>query len=403
MPRRYQRVEVQAYGRRFFLKAGGGVVLATVLPACSAPSGPQPGDVAPPTQDAAADSHADAGQADVRADAVIEADSGGPVEEVETSPPCSDWAPDPLGEGADAQPFESGEPPDGWGDEIPPLSDNGGFYVTTYFGIAHVDPCTWRLECSIRGEPVATLDLATLYALDTQDREHTLQCIESRPNLMKMDNALWTGRPLTEVLDLLGVTLDPSLTGVRFLCADGYEVGLPVEELDAPVWLAWLMNGEPLPPEHGFPLRTLCPGRYGWQNAKQLLGIDFIEGDPVPGYQKAWDTHYRLQALIAHPETLSLTPAGDAVRLLGKAFAGSDPVVWVGVSVDGGETFESAELTYSPGGDRWTLWRFVWTPPEPGEYALVCRARAASGLETTDAHAMAFPYDGGMTIMLKVS
>lgn len=394
MTRRYRRIEIKAFGRRLFLKAGGAVALASVLPGCDAPpSGgaggdPQADDLAPGVPDVPVE--LEAGVPDVGPDLIDPA-------------PCEDWAPDPLDGGADGEPFESAPPPTGWGDAIPPISDNASFYVTGYFGVANVDPCDWRLSISVRGEPVASLDLETIYGLDHRDREHTLQCVESRPSLMKMDNAMWTGRPLAELLTELGVTLDPAITGIRLVGADTYEVGLPIEELDVPVWLVWRMNDEPLPPEHGFPVRALCPGRYGWQNAKQLVAIDFVEGDPVPGYVSAWETHYKLQGLIAQPESFGLAPSGESLRVLGKAYAGSDPVEWIGVSVDGGETFEDAEITYAPGADRWTLWRFEWTPPEPGNYTIRCAARTASGVETDVGLENDLPFTGGMVLWIEVA
>ncbi|MGB0592302.1 MAG: molybdopterin-dependent oxidoreductase [Myxococcota bacterium] len=403
MARRYDLLEVKALGRRLFIKAGGAVVLASVLPACEVDADVEPligpgvdvqGDPAPSTPDVV-DDRASGTDTEAVQDSVVEPE---PRPE-----PCDEWTPDPLGEGADAHPFESAPPPGGWGDEIPPISQNNGHYVTNYFGVASVDPCEWRLDISIRGETVASLDLETVYGMAGQDKEHTLQCIESRPILMKMDNAVWTGRPLKDVLNELGVTLDASLNGMRLISADSYEVGLPVSELDVPVWMVWEMNGEPLPPEHGFPVRLLCPDRFGWQNVKQLIGLDFIEGDPMPEYQKIWKTHYVVQALIAYPETMALSTSGETVRILGKAYAGSDPVVWVGISLDGGETYEDAELTYAPGPDRWTLWRFDWTPSEPGNYVLTSHARTASGLETELTSDLAIPYTDGMAIMLKVS
>lgn len=414
MARRYDLLEVKALGRRFFIKAGGAVVLASVLPACEDGAGAEPlsgpdiGVTPAPGVDAAGDTAGLSGDDATGAGAEVDvtgsevADASVTVE-VEGPEPCEDWTPDPLGEGADAHPFESAAPPGGWADEIPPISQNNGHYVTNYFGVASVDPCEWRLDISIRGETVASLDLETVYGMVAQDKEHTLQCIESRPSIMKMDNAIWTGRPLTDVLEELGVTLDSALSGMRLISADSYEVGLPVSELDVPIWMVWEMNGEPLPPEHGFPLRLLCPDRFGWQNVKQLIGIDFIEGDPMPEYQKIWKTHYVVQALIAYPETMSFTESGESVRLLGKAYAGSDPVVWVGVSLDHGETYEDAEITYAPGPDRWTLWRFDWTPPEAGNYVLTSHARTASGLETELTSDLTIPYTDGMAIMLKVS
>ncbi len=408
MGRRYKLVEAEVFGRRLFMKAGGAVLLATLGTSC---------DTSEPSRDTFGDPDASEG-APQGADAERVRDPGrrrareldaGPVDsdprypEVVEAEPCEIQTPDPLGEGADAHPFESAPPSGGYGDAIPPISENNGHYVTSYFGIANIEPCAWQLDISIRGESVAALDLETIYAMSGRDKEHTLQCIESRPMLMKMDNAIWTGRPLVEVLDELGVERESALTGMRLISADSYEVGLPLSELDVPIWMVWLMNGEPLPPEHGFPLRLLCPGRFGWQNVKQLIGIDFIEGDPMPEYQKIWRTHYEIQALIAYPESLSLSASGESIRLLGKAYGGSDPVVWVGISVDGGESYVDAEITYAPGPDRWTLWRFDFTPPAPGNYTLTSHARSASGLETEFSPDTAIPFTDGMSIMLKVS
>ena len=419
MGRRYKLVEAKALGRRLFIKAGGAVVLAAAIPACDdegSESTPGLGGESRIEGEPESDVLSDVSPRDAALGAPdgveVEAETTAPGpevdagagEEVSIEPdPCEAWTPDPLGEGADAHPFESAPPSGGWGDEIPPISENNGHYVTNYFGVANVDPCTWRLDVSIRGESVASLDLATIYAMSGLPKEHTLQCIESRPILMKMDNAVWTGRPLHELLEELGVTIDPALTGMRLISADSYEVGLPVSELEVPIWLVWEMNGEPLPPEHGFPVRLLCPDRFGWQNVKQLIAIDFIEGDPMPAYQKIWQTHYVVQALIVHPESLALSPSGETIRLLGKAYGGSDPVVWVGISVDGGETFEDAEITYAPGPDRWTLWRFDFTPPEPGNYVFTSHARTASGVETEFSPDTAIPYVDGMSLMLKVS
>ena len=97
MTRRYRRIEVKAFGRRFFLKAGGAVALAAVLPACDEPS----------TSDNGAG--ADVLQAG--------ADAAGAEPQ-----PCDEWVPDPFGEGADMEPFASAPPAGGWGEEIPPVS-----------------------------------------------------------------------------------------------------------------------------------------------------------------------------------------------------------------------------------------------------------------------------------------
>ncbi|MEC9070988.1 MAG: molybdopterin-dependent oxidoreductase, partial [Myxococcota bacterium] len=337
------------------------MTLSTLLPGC--PNDP----VEPPlaSGDADTDSQTPAWDAETQAtDMAASVDKGPSPQEVnptdatkapsDVSNSCESWDGDPNGTGSDAYPWVSQPPPPG-ADEIAPITANEDFYVTSYFGVANVEACDWNLEIAIRGEVAASIDLNTLLSISSQQREHTLQCVESAPDLSKMDNAMWTGVPLTELLNILEVTLDNEVTGFRLLGADGYEVGLPMEDLQSPIWLVWEMNGTPIPPEHGFPVRLICPDRYGWQNVKQLVGIDFIEGDPVPEYQQGWATHYRLQGLIANAESIAVSPSGQSIRLLGKAYAGSDPVTWVGISTDGGETYQDAEFTYAPGPDRWAL------------------------------------------------
>lgn len=402
MAQRFERLEIRTLGRRLFLKVGGAVALSALVPACAEPAKVS----SPNTQASGVDGvSAEDTTATDPTTPVDTADSGPAPEVTDTSTPpkpCEGLDPDPMGGGADAYPWES-VPPPADALAISPITDNASFYVTSYFGVAQVDPCEWRLSLSVRGEVMASIDLESLLALEGQEREQTLQCIESGPGLMKMDNAMWTGMPLTEVLSMRDVAPDSNISGIRLLAADSYEVGLPIEELNTPVWLVWKMNGELIPPEHGFPVRLLCPDRYGWQNVKQLVQIDFVEGDPSPDYQKAWATHYRLQGLIANPESVALSADGETVRLLGKAYAGSDPVTWVGVSTDGGDTYVDAELTYSPGPDRWTLWRFEWQPPGPGSYTLKCACETQSGDKTKATSGQMFPFEDGMAVDIEVS
>lgn len=409
MVQRYKHLRVRAFGRRLFIKAGGIAALTTVFPGCTpkpeeglldsliadvggdVPLVDAPGDtlVAP---DYGPDAPGDSAQDVAAVDATTE----------DTLKPCDAWKPDPTGEGVDSQPWVSQAPAPGAA-FIPPITDNALFYVTAYFGLAPIDPCTWKLEFANRGEVSVSIDLEGLLGLEAKEREHTLQCVESAPWLMKMDNAVWSGLPLSEVLKVVGMEPEKDTSWMRFLAADGYELGLPVEELETPVWLVWKMNGELLPTEHGFPARLLCPNRYGWQNVKQIVGINFADENAMPDLVKNWTTHHGLQGLVANPESVALSPLGESIRLLGKAYAGSDPITWVGVSADGGETFMDAELTYAPGPDRWTLWRFDWTPPEPGTYTLKSACTTASGATTIGAFDQGIPYVAGMMVSVEVS
>jgi hypothetical protein len=75
----------------------------------------------------------------------------------------------------------------------------------------------------------------------------------------------------------------------------------------------------------------------------------------------------------------------------------------VGVSTDGGDTYTDAEITYSPGPDRWTLWRFEWQPPGPGSYTLKCACETESGDRTKATSGQMFPFEDGMSVSIEVS
>ena len=299
--------------------------------------------------------------------------------------------------------------------EIPPISTNDDFYVVHYRAPVPVDRDLWNLFVYDEDEFVGGLAAADLDAYPLQQREQTLQCIESRPAALYMDNAIWGGGPLLELLAEAGIAPPKSAEWVRFLGADLFTTRLKVADL-ADAWLVWEMNGQALPLDHGAPLRLLVPGKFGWLNCKQLISMDFRAERPELGWeaemQGAGSTQMNteldsedidVQALAAFPTGVDLVDGDRQIRLLGKAFAGSDPIEWVGLSADEGLTWLDAELTYAPGPDRWTLWRFVWTPPSTGTFDFIVGARSVGGRTTTIGSDPDFiPYTGGMVLRLTV-
>lgn len=292
-------------------------------------------------------------------------------------------------------------PPSGAPGEWPSRTANDRFYVTSYRGTQEVDGDAWRLRILDGETVVGEIDYASLLALPARDKEHTLQCIGSSASNLAIGNAIWSGLPLVEVWDLLGIPR-PNRPFLRFRGADDYHTGLPAEDVDRPMWLVWRMNGEPLPPEHGFPARLLVPGRYGTKNPKWVTEIAFID-EPHVGFweNRLWsdDATYRAMGMILSPAHGTATD-DSAVRLLGAAFAGSDPISEVQVRTDRGD-FIDATITYAPGPDIWTLWSFDHTPPGPGTYRYQVFVRTESGatcgLEPRGTDPLG-GYDGGMEI-----
>jgi sulfane dehydrogenase subunit SoxC len=300
--------------------------------------------------------------------------------------------------------------------DVTPL---GLHYLLIHYDIPDVDPTTWRLEIDGLVERALTLSLEELRTLPAHEVAVTMECagngrarmdphVVSQPWLHEaVATAVWRGIPVAAVLDQAVVS--ESATDVLFTGLDrgveggeeqAYARSLPLEEAGRDdVLLAYEVNGVPLPPQHGFPLRLVVPGWYGMTSVKWLDRITLLDA-PHPGYQM---THsYRLRreedeeglpieriqvrALMVPPgipDFLTRTRIVEpgACVLHGRAWSGVTEVTGVDVSTDGGTTWVEAELGPSTLGQwAWRAWRLVWGA-EPGEYELCCRARDAAGNE----------------------
>lgn len=264
-----------------------------------------------------------------------------------------------------------------------PITPNEYFYITSCCGNPAVDATTWALSIMNRGAEITSIDYPTLINLPARQKEHTLECISAGPGYLAISNAIWTGLPLSEVFDAIGVAASAGTIELVFRSVEGYSASIPVTDLEKPAWLVWLMNGVELPQEHGFPARLLVPGRYGMKNPKWITSIDFVD-QPYTGYwdQQGWskEAPYQTNTLVFAP--LSDVPAG-AIVANGTAFAGSDPIISVEVSVDAGQWLP-ATIDYSPGADIWTLWHYDMVL-QAGPHSLQARCTTQSGSQSSPA------------------
>jgi DMSO/TMAO reductase YedYZ molybdopterin-dependent catalytic subunit len=179
-----------------------------------------------------------------------------------------------------------------------------------------------------------------------------------------------------------------------------YQRSLPLNEaLQADVLLAWAMNGRPLEPQHGYPLRLVVPGWYGMAHVKWLCSVTAFT-EPFTGYQQAVAYRYsesrgapgepvtlmRVRSLMVPPGipdflTRMRVVARGQVDLVGRAWSGRAAITTVEVSTDGGESWEPAEIEPVSAAYRyaWQAWRYSWNAAKVGVYELVCRATDASG------------------------
>jgi sulfane dehydrogenase subunit SoxC len=294
----------------------------------------------------------------------------------------------------------------------------GLHYVLTHFDIPAVDPACWSLEVTGAVERPLRLTLADLQQRAPARSRVLLECagngrarFEPRPVsqpwlLEAVGTAEWGGTALAPLLQEAGIStgaVDVVFTGADHGVERGveqdYARGMPVAEAMRPeALLAWSMNGAPLPPQHGAPVRLVVPGWYGMAQVKWLTRIEVLE-EPFTGYQNA--TAYRMATEAGDPgEPVSrirpralMTPPGfpdfmtrerflpaGPVQLSGRAWSGRAPVTRVEVSTDGGRTWADAELAPADPAHPWA-WR-AWTCPwtaEPGAAELLVRATDATG------------------------
>lgn len=239
----------------------------------------------------------------------------------------------------------------------------------------------WALDVGGLIHSPARYDLARLQSLPQVTRAITLECISNPVGGNLISTAMWRGVSVEALLADRGHAL-PHGTEMVFTSADGYQSGQAVADLIAnDAMLAWEMNGEPLPPRHGYPLRLVLPNYYGEHSSKWLTRIELVSHHVKGFYQRQgwyWGPLHTFSR-IDFPRSGTLVPAGQAVHIAGIAFAGSRGVKRVEISADGGATWWPASLQPTLSRDSWALWRWVWTPLTPGKYKLVVRATDGTG------------------------
>ena len=297
------------------------------------------------------------------------------------------------------------------------ITPPGLHYLLIHYDVPLVDPAEWRLEIGGAVERPLRLGLDELRSRPAVELAATMECAGngralleprplSQPWLMEaVGTARWRGVPLAALLeeaaptavavDVLFAGLD---RGFEAEIEQRYERSLPLAEaLEAGAVVAYEMNGAPIPPQHGFPVRLVVPGWYGMTNVKWLAEIALLT-EPYAGYQVA--TAYRFRrsedeegraVTRMRPRSLMVPPGvpdfytrariveAGAVRLEGRAWSGGAPIGQVEVSVDGGTHWTNAELTHELEGPwAWCGWTFGWDA-SPGEHVLCCRATDETG------------------------
>ncbi|MFP1603615.1 molybdopterin-dependent oxidoreductase [Microbacterium sp. 2216-1] len=276
----------------------------------------------------------------------------------------------------------------------PLITPNSDFYrIDTALVVPTVDPAQWQLRIHGLVDHEVRLTWDELLALPLIEAPVTLSCVSNPVGGDLVGNAVWLGYPIRELLARAQPHADADM--VLSTSADGFTAGTPLEALtdDRDALLAIGMNGEPLPLEHGFPVRLVVPGLYGYVSAtKWVTDLEVTRFDRSRAYwtDRGWSARgpIKLQSRIDVPPSGAQITAGDAM-IAGVAWQPGTGVSGVEVQVDD-EPWQRAELAPALSSDTWVQWRMPWRAT-PGAHVLRCRAIDADGNAQTGASAPPAP------------
>ncbi|MEO5753893.1 MAG: sulfite oxidase [Chthoniobacterales bacterium] len=299
------------------------------------------------------------------------------------------------------------------------ITPNDLFYIRSHFPVPQIDRSTWRLRVEGAVESPLELSYDDLCGLPSTTIPATLECAGNgrvflvpkvkgtQWELGAVGNAQWTGVSLGDVLRRAGVkagALEVILEGAD--CGTiseapkpagkiHYARSVPLSKALEGVLLALEMNGEPLAPSHGFPLRAIVPGWFGMAAVKWLQRVVVTE-EPYNGYYQTVDyafwqrdhagvrlvpiTQMQVKASIARPGINEVIPVGTEYKVQGAAWTADAKITKVEMSVDGGATWGEASLGEETAPNCWQLWEWTWkTPATPGCRILMARATDSRG------------------------
>jgi DMSO/TMAO reductase YedYZ molybdopterin-dependent catalytic subunit len=270
-------------------------------------------------------------------------------------------------------------------DGITPLvTPNDAFYrVDTALTVPSIDPASWRLVIDGMVDQRVELTFDDLLAMGLDEYAVTLTCVSNEVGGNLVGNAVWLGLPIRDVLAMAGPSADADMVLSRSI--DGYTASTPLsaltdDGLDA--ILAVGMNGEPLPLEHGFPVRMVVPGLYGYVSATkwltQMTVTTFAQDEAYwtpRGYSA--EAPIKLSSRVDTPKIGTAVPAGR-VPIAGVAWAQSVGIDRVEVQIDDGD-WQEATLATAINDDTWVQWYLEWDAT-PGSHYVSVRATDKAGM-----------------------
>jgi len=265
----------------------------------------------------------------------------------------------------------------------PLVTPNANFYrIDTALQVPAVDPSSWRLRVTGMVENEIEISFDELLALPLTETIVTLMCVSNEVGGNLIGNAVWLGYPIRELLARAKPLKGADMVLSRSV--DGFTASTPLEillEEDRDSILAVGMNGAPLPPEHGFPVRMVVPGLYGYVSAtKWVTELQVTTFSKATAYwtDRGWSEKgpIKIGSRIDVPTGRAIADGGT-VAVAGVAWAQHTGISGVEVSVDGGD-WEPARLAAPISDDTWVQWVYEWDAA-PGDHTLQARATDSTG------------------------
>ncbi len=266
------------------------------------------------------------------------------------------------------------------------ITSNDEFYrVDTALFVPAVDATNWKLRIHGMVDREVSIDYAQLVARPLIERDVTLTCVSNEVGGPYIGNARWLGARLKDLLDEAGV--HPAASQIVSRSSDGFTVGTPTSAVmdGRDAMLAVGMNGEPLPLAHGFPVRMIVPGLYGYVSATKWI-VD-IELTTFAAYSAYWIRRgWSQQAPIKTESRIDTPGSGSRVRagqlpVAGVAWAQHRGVEKVEIRVDEG-AWMPADLAAQDTIDTWRQWVYRWDAA-PGDHVVSVRATDDMGATQT--------------------
>jgi DMSO/TMAO reductase YedYZ molybdopterin-dependent catalytic subunit len=263
------------------------------------------------------------------------------------------------------------------------------FFVREHFPSPRTSSAGWKLAVTGAVEKSLEFSYDDLSGQPRKILPVTLECAENPAGGGLVSHAEWSGVPLAALIERARPSSQSNF--VRLGGADGFSRNIPIEKAMHPDSLiAFSMNGEKLPTNHGFPLRAVIPGWYGMDSVKWLRSIEvrreeeaglslrapyvrvtrsLLTGDRPSG----WVGAMNVKSAFSRPVDGAIL-TGRRFTVRGAAWAGENRVREVEVSTDGGKTFSRSQVSSDRLPYSWVLWAFEWSIPGAGKYELVVRA-----------------------------